>query len=285
MLSVPFGGRGLRQSEGLFQHTKQLAPLLERLFASTDRARIGAVAVSSKPTGDADSYMPVFLAGYMTARSVAAALGVPLIETNHQCGHLRAALVGNEHLLGTRFLGVHISGGTTDVMDVDTEHKEQPYRIRVLGTSSDLHAGQFVDRVGVALGLPFPAGKHLETLARAAVKRDVKLAASVRGIDCSFSGAEAAAMRLLPDTAPEELAFGVYDCLARTLTKQLNAAVETYGRRPILICGGVASSTLLRELLKKRFGPGLCYGESALSADNAVGAAYIGLDRRDAWNA
>ena len=283
MLSVPFGGRGLRQSEGLFQHTKQLAPLLEHLFAAVDRERIGAVAVSEKPIDAEDSYMPVFLAGYQTARSVAAALGVPLIRTNHQSGHFRAALVGNESLLGKTFYGLHISGGTTDLVRVESD-PAKPYCITLLGTSSDLHAGQFVDRVGVALGLPFPAGKHLEALARAAQNRNVKLAASVRGTTASLSGAESAAMRLLDREPREEIAFGVYDCLARTIAKMLDHAVSEHGELPVLICGGVASSALLRELLHKRCGQKLLFGKPELSADNAVGVAYIGWDRREAWN-
>ena len=81
MLSVRFGERGLRQSEGLFQHTKQLAPLIEHLFDRVDRNRIAAVAVSTKPIDSEESYMPVFLAGTTVARSIAAELGVPLIET------------------------------------------------------------------------------------------------------------------------------------------------------------------------------------------------------------
>ena len=283
MLSVPFGGRGLRQSEGLFQHVKQLAPILEHLFQSVKRERIGAVSVSVKPVDAEDSYMPVFLAGYQTARAVAAALGVPLIETNHQCGHFRAAMVDNESLLGTTFYGFHISGGTTDLVRVKSD-PQGPYSIELLGTSNDLHAGQFVDRVGVALGLPFPAGKHLEALARKARRKDIKLGAAVKGTTCSFSGAESAAMRILQKTEPEELAFGVYDCLSRTMTKMLRNAEQKNGTLPILICGGVASSALLRELLQNRYGQGLLFGRNELSADNAVGVAYIGWDRRATWN-
>lgn len=283
MLSVRFGERGLRQSEGLYQHTRQLAPLLERLFAAVDRSRIGAVAVSTRPIDADDSYMPVFLAGWMTARSIAAALGVPLIETTHQSGHFRAALCGNESLIGRPFYGFHVSGGTTDLLLCETDALN-PYRMQRIGTSTDLHAGQFVDRVGVAMGLPFPAGKHLETLALSAAERNVKIGASVRGCDCSFSGAEAAAMRLFGSVPREELAFGVYDCLARTLTKMLRNAEESCGRRPILLCGGVASSLLLRELIAKRLDGTVLFGDPALSSDNAVGVAYIGLDRSALWN-
>ena len=282
MLSVPFGDRGLRQSDGVFQHLKQLSPLLTELFETVDRTSVGAVAVSASPTSQKDSYMPVFLVGLQQARTLAAALGVPLIPVDHQSGHIRAALYGNETLLERdRFFAVHISGGTTDVLLVEP-HRDAPYSIGRIGVSTDLHAGQLVDRVGVALGLPFPSGKHLETLANEAASHDVKLASAVRDGDCSFSGAESAARRLLGRVPDAELAYGVYDCLARTLAKMFAHAQKTHGELPFLICGGVASSALLRKLIAERFPGELYFGKPELSGDNAVGVALLGADRTGA---
>lgn len=284
MLSVPFGERGLRQSDGLFQHTKQLAPLIEHMFQHIDRNRVGAICVSSRPVDQENSYMPVFLAGYMTARSISASMGIPLIETAHQNGHFRAALVGNEILLGKEFYGLHISGGTTDLLRINSSRIE-PYQISMIGTSSDLHAGQFVDRIGVSLGLSFPAGKHLEELAAKAVKKDLKIPSSVLEANCSFSGAESAAERMIRRGEDQaEVAYAVYDCLARTVAKQLKYTEEVYGNLPFLICGGVASSSLLRSLLYTRTRQKLYFGKENLSSDNAVGVAMIGLDRREQWN-
>ena len=279
MLSVPFGNRGLRQSEGLYQHIRQLSPLLCDLFEAVDPQRIGAIAVSASPTAREDSYMPVFLAGLKQAESLAAALKVPLYRVDHQSGHIRAALYGNEKLLDCdRFLTAHVSGGTTDVLLVEP-HRNAAYRIDPIGTSTDLHAGQFVDRVGVALNLPFPAGKHLEALALQAQEKTVKIASTVKGANCSLSGAESAAQRLLHTVPDAELAYGVYDCLARTLSKMFRSASDAYGDLPILVCGGVASSNLLRTLLKKRCSQRLSFGEPAYSSDNAVGVALLGADR------
>ena len=283
MLSVPLGGRGLRQSDGLFQHVKQLPGLLSELFANVDRSAIRAVAVSAAPTSRGDSYMPVFLAGLSQAESLASALSVPLIRIDHQCGHIRAALYGNEALLDAeRFLAAHVSGGTTDLLLVEP-HRDAPYRIEPIGTSTDLHAGQFVDRVGVALGLPFPAGRGLEMLAGNASARSVKLPSAVDGTNCSLSGAESAAQRLIGAVPDEELAFGVYDCLARTLSKMFAAAAARFGDLPVLVCGGIASSAILRTLLKKRFRGRLYFGRPEFSSDNAVGVALLGADRSAAW--
>ena len=283
VLSVPLGGRGLRQSDALFQHNRNLPVLLDRLFASVDPKRIAAVAVSAAPTAEPDSYMPVFLAGKLAAKAVAGALSVPLVETTHQSGHVRAALFGHEPLLKReRFLAVHLSGGTTDLLSVRTNAAEKRFSLEKLGQANDLHAGQFVDRVGVALGLPFPCGRHLEKLAAAAEDRSIRIPSSVRGLDCSLSGAETRAVRLIEDgVARESVAFAVYDCLSRTLAKLLKHAAETTDCADILLSGGVASSRLLSELLSARIGGAarLWFSRSTLASDNAVGTALLAADR------
>ena len=283
MLSVPLGNRGLRQSDAVFMHIRNLPPLVEALFSQVHGGDVGAVCVSAKPTAGAESYMPVFLAGVAVARSVAAALGVPLYEQTHQAGHVRAALLHNEHLFYEKqILALHLSGGTTDILLVELDGVNRTLgAITPIGGSDDLHAGQFVDRVGVRLGLPFPSGQSLEKLARLAAHKDIRLPSNVRGLCCSFSGQETKALRLWDEGAlNEEIAYAVYDCLARTVAKLIRNAVQTYGDLPVLLSGGVSSSVLLRELLSKRLERKLYYAQEGLSADNAVGTALLGLDRR-----
>ncbi len=158
MLSVPLGERGLRQSDALFQHVRQLPPLIERALSSVNCAELSAVAVSAKPTVAEDSYMPVFLAGKLAAGSIAASLGIPLYETTHQAGHIRAAMFGQEREIGAApFLAMHLSGGTTDLLTVRLQNGLID-EIDRIGGCSDLHAGQFVDRVGVKSACRFRAG-------------------------------------------------------------------------------------------------------------------------------
>lgn len=281
VLSVPLGGRGLRQSDALFQHNRNLPVLLERLFRAVGDRQVAAVAYSAAPTAAPGSYMPVFLAGRLVAAAAAGALGVPLLPVTHQAGHLRAALFGNEPLLaGGTLLAVHLSGGTTDLLRVELRGGYIGEIVR-LGGSGDLHAGQLVDRVGVAAGLPFPCGRALEALARQAKDRSIRIPASVRGLDCSLSGAETRAQHLLAGgVPPADVAYAVYDCIARTLAKLLSAVAGESGCGTVLLSGGVASSALLRELLAARIAPDvrLYFGRSELSSDNAVGVALLAAD-------
>ena len=282
VLPVQKGDRGLRQSEGVFLHTRQLPPLVETAFSTVPPDGIAAVACSRAPVDRGDSYMPVFLTGMGVARALAASLQVPLLPLDHQSGHIRAALIGNEGLMGAPFYAVHLSGGTTDLLSVQTKGPGA-FSIEPLGCSEDLHAGQLVDRVGVLLGCGFPAGKEMESLARQATERDLRIPASVRELTCSLSGAESAARRALDQgRTAAEVAYGIYDLLARTMTKLLSNAARQQGERPVLLCGGVASSLLLRELLKQRCDLPLFFGESRYSSDNAVGVAALGYDREAA---
>jgi len=279
LLPVQKGDRGLRQSEGVFLHTRQLPPLVEAVFSAVAPEDIRAVACSRSPVDRAVSYMPVFLTGLGVARALAASLQVPLLSLDHQSGHIRAALIGNESLMDKPFYAVHLSGGTTDLLAVEAKGPGA-FSIEPLGCSEDLHAGQLVDRVGVLLGCGFPAGKEMESLARQAADRDVRIPASVRALTCSLSGAENGVQRALDQgRSAAEVAYGIYDLLARTLTKLLTNAAALHGERPVLLCGGVASSLLLRELLHERCDLPLFFGESRYSSDNAVGVAALGFDR------
>ena len=278
MLSVKMGEIGLRQSEGLFQHTRNLDTLLTKAMEVINRADIRGVAVSSRPRPAIDSYMPVFLAGRTAASALCAGLGLTPQNTSHQQGHVRAALWSNEALMdGLPVLGMHISGGTTEIFVI-----EPGLSIRLLGGSRDLHAGQFVDRLGVAIGLPFPCGKHLEELAAEAKQTNIKLPASVDGLFCSFSGVETAARALIGRVQAGELALAAYDCMARTFSKIIIRAAAETGINQVLLAGGVASSDQLRKMLHERLADKniqLFFGLPELSSDNAVGVALLAMDR------
>jgi len=150
ILSVRAGGRGLSQSEMVYQHVRNLPALTENLAPYLAGNTIRAVAVTDKPRRRADSYMPAFLSGLGCARALAAVLGVPLYRISHQENHLLAVLRTAGHIDGTAFRALHLSGGTTELLLARPD--ADGLDITRTGGTSDISAGQFIDRVGVALG-------------------------------------------------------------------------------------------------------------------------------------
>lgn len=291
-LRVPSGERGLRQSEAAFQHVQNfpavMAQLADRLVAQGVRPAWRRVAVSVRPRPWASSYMPVFQSGLAVAASLAQSLGIPLTRTSHQEGHLAAA----EYFApmpALPFVAVHMSGGTCDV--VMARRTLFGYSIARLGESLDLHPGQFVDRVGVALGLPFPAGPHLEQLAShcGTSVGDLVLKAPVRGASMSFSGPLTAALRAVEAGAPaHEVARAVEACVARSVAKAVEYAVRReQAVRHVLIAGGVASNQFIQSSVRARLerrvpGIAVAFAPAEFARDNALGVATIGYWRESA---
>ena len=315
LLEVPPGARGLRQSEAVFQHLNRLPALFEEMAEALPAASVRAVGVSVRPRPASDSYMPVFRVGHAFARAVAAALGVPVVELTHQEGHIWAALwacelwpphparagreaggpvdlppgaatAGERLVEGQRWVALHLSGGTTELLGVVAEAAPAPgslgdgYGVRlrseVLGGTSDLHAGQLVDRVGVALGLSFPCGPHLEALAAGATGQ-LRLPVPYRDGWVSFSGPATAAERLIASQAPAaEIARAVERCVAEAAIRLLQHGTEVWGARQALLVGGVAANTRIRAEVQAAMaerGVSCRVAPPALSTDNAVGVA------------
>ena len=281
LLPVTSGERGLRQSDAVFAHIRQLRNSEEVLREALKGSRIAAVAASTRPRDGETSYMPVFQVGYTAGSLLAAALNVPFYETTHQRGHLAAAMAGTGLEKEERLLAVHLSGGTTDLLVMDADSVTQ------IGGSADLHAGQLVDRAGVAMGLTFPSGEELEELA-ALGHSEGRLGCSMedRDLVCHLSGAETKVQQWIRDGSlpREDVAREIYDLLARTLVRMLKAGTEKTGIRKALVTGGVAASALLRQLMeqrrmKTRGCPDIVFGRPEMSGDNAAGVAMIGAER------
>ena len=278
ILRVPSGERGLRQSDAVFAHLKQIPGAEEIIRNHLKGCKVVAVAASARPRDASDSYMPVFQVGVALGSVTAAAFDVPFYRTSHQRGHIEAAAYGT--VLGDEghYLALHLSGGTTDLLRVDEE------RIRFLGGSADLHAGQLVDRAGVAMGLPFPAGEAMEELAREGNARGL-LGCSMAENDliCHLSGAESQVQRWLREGQMNrrDIAREIYDFLARTTARLADAGKRETGEDRILVTGGVASSALYRRLLEDRlsgmrYAPQPIFGRPDMSGDNAFGVAVTG---------
>ncbi len=269
LLPVKAGELGLRQSDAVFHHTVQLPQLLNELFCGFE-GKITAVGVSDVPVRMEGSYMPCFLAGVSAATAVSAACAIPLYKYSHQQGHLMAAIHSADkyELLNSRFLAFHVSGGTTQLLLVDGKLETQ-----LIAASSDLKAGQAVDRVGVMLGFPFPAGKYVDELAQKS-KKTYKINIKLKDGNCSLSGVENKCKAMLEKgEAPEDICRFCLDYIMTALYKMAVFAREKYGDLPILFSGGVMSNSIIKKQLTESLGA--YFAEPEFSADNAAGIAIL----------
>lgn len=274
LLDVKQGERGIRQSEGVFQHMKILPELFSELANEIDTVKIAAVGVSSRPRNVEGSYMPVFLAGEGYARVIADTLNVPLYRFSHQDGHVMAGIYsgGFDELMAEEFLSVHLSGGTTEILK--SRFMGDNFKHEIIGGTRDISAGQFIDRIGVKMGLAFPAGKQLEELSKKAANA-IKLPISADGAYMNFSGVETKAIRMVGECDRAELALGVLTAVKDTLVKSLNSAIEDTGIHKVLIVGGVASNALIRDGIKNDVDGEVFFASAELSSDNAAGIAKL----------
>lgn len=273
LLPIKEGERGIRQSDAVFHHTMAYPALLGELLQKTGN-NISAVGASVKPTTQEGSYMPCFIVGEGVANAVAAAHGVPLYRFSHQQGHIAAAVYssGQTQLLNARFLAFHVSGGTTDLVICEPDDEEiiktTPY-----SSSTDLKAGQAVDRIGVKMGINFPAGKGIEVLALKS-ERTFKNKIKLYNGSCSLSGLENKCLKMLSDgETNEDVAKFLLTYIADTVSAMTQSALSELGDLPVVFAGGVMSNTIIRNIIESRFQS--YFAEPEFSCDNAAGVAYL----------
>ena len=272
LLPVREGELGLRQSDAVFHHTKSLPVLSGRLFSNISIDSVNAIGVSTKPRAVDGSYLPCFMVGYSHAKVLSDALNVPLVESSHQQGHIAASLwsANRLDLMDTPHLAWHLSGGTTELLLVEPDG----YNVKCscIGGTSDISAGQLIDRTGQLLGLPFPSGKHLDALWREANNSDVfrvkcpELTFSLSGVqnkvyqyyDSSNNRAETAAYALR--------------CVCYAVATATKNAIKQYPGFPVVFSGGVASNAMLRNAMES-VNP--IFSDPQFARDNAMGVAVL----------
>lgn len=272
LLPVKEQACGLRQSDAVFLHVKQLAELAEKLWQDRDILP-EAVGYSAYPRNADGSYMPCFLVGEMVAGVISAMLHIPKIPFSHQQGHIVAALysAGCLSWLEEEFYAFHVSGGTTEALLVKSKGTEM--KIEIVGETLDLNAGQAIDRTGVMIGLPFPCGAEMEKLALQC-QEQIRYPVKLKGTNCCLSGLQNQCEKLWREEKGKEyLSKYCLTAVGATIEKMTEAIIEQYGNRPILYAGGVMSNTLIRSRLEEKFGGK--FAEPRFSADNSAGIAVL----------
>ena len=272
LLPVKQGELGLRQSDAVFAHIKSLPELSGRLFSHVRKEDITAIGVSTRPRAVDGSYMPCFMVGCSHAKMLSDALGVPLVEVSHQQGHVAASLwsAGHLELMDAPHLAWHLSGGTTELLLVEPEGKN--VRCSKIGGTTDISAGQLIDRTAQMLQLPFPGGKHIDALSKeAAMKETFKVKCA--NMEFSLSGVQNKVQQFhAVHGEPAETAAYALRCVAKAVYLASEQALNAYPGLRIVFSGGVASNSMLREVIKP-LNP--IFSQPEFSTDNAMGVAVL----------
>ena len=272
LLPVKQGELGLRQSDAVFAHIKSLPELSGRLFSHLQGEKITAIAVSTRPRAVEGSYMPCFMVGYSHAKMLADAFSVPLIEVSHQQGHVAASLwsANRMDLMRKPHLAWHLSGGTTELLLVEPDGKN--VCCTRIGGTTDISAGQLIDRTGQLLELPFPSGKHLDALSKEAVRQDV-FRVKCSNMQFSLSGVQNKVQQYhIAWSKPADTAAFALRCVAHGVYAATKQALQAYPGLEVVFSGGVASNSLLREELSPLHP---IFAQPQYSTDNALGVAVL----------
>lgn len=272
LLPVKAGELGLRQSDAVFHHTKSLPELSGRLFSNVNAGEITAVGVSTRPRAVEGSYMPCFMVGYSHAKMLANALHVPLVECSHQQGHVAASLWSAKRLdlMDVPHLAWHLSGGTTELLLVEPEKKN--VKCTRIGGTTDISAGQLIDRTGQLLNQPFPSGKHIDLLSREAENKDF-FKVKCPAMEFSLSGVQnkVAAYYENCQNAAETAGYALR-CVCNAVYMATKNAMTAYPGLAVVFSGGVASNTMLRQKIAP-LNP--IFAKPEFSTDNAMGVAVL----------
>jgi len=272
LLPVKLGELGLRQSDAVFSHIKSLPELSGRLFSHVKCEEIRAIGVSTRPRAVEGSYMPCFMVGYSHGKMLSDLLRVPLVEVSHQQGHVAASLwsAKNLELMDQPHLAWHLSGGTTELLLVEPEGRN--VRCTRIGGTTDISAGQLIDRTGQLMELPFPAGKHLDALSA-----DAQMAETFKvkcpAMEFSLSGVQNKVQQFHEKHGiPAETAAYALRCVGQAVYQATRNAQKEYPGLRVVFSGGVASNSMLRRITAP-LDP--IFSQPQYSTDNAMGVAVL----------
>ncbi|MBE6606484.1 MAG: tRNA (adenosine(37)-N6)-threonylcarbamoyltransferase complex transferase subunit TsaD [Ruminococcaceae bacterium] len=233
---------------------------------------IDAIGVTNTP-----GLIGALLVGVNFAKSLAFANNIPLVPVNHIKGHVAANYFAYPELKPP-FIALVVSGGHTSLISVDsyTEYK-------TVGHTRDDAAGEAFDKVGRVLGLSYPCGAEMDALAKEGDPDAIKLPMAAIGgdnLDLSFSGLKTAVVNYMntasqkgEDVKSADVAASFTKSAVNSITVKLEAALDKYGYKTLVLAGGVAANSHLRGSLEKmcaRRGVKLCMPPLSLCGDNGA---------------
>ncbi|MBX3259845.1 MAG: tRNA (adenosine(37)-N6)-threonylcarbamoyltransferase complex transferase subunit TsaD [Labilithrix sp.] len=280
-------------------HLRNLGPVVHEALARAGLTleELDGIAVTNRP-----GLVGALLVGVQAAKGLAWAAGLPLVGVDHLVGHLLAVFLRRAETSpeppAFPFVALLASGGHTAIYRVDGPRAAD---VRELGATRDDAAGEAFDKVAKLLGLGYPGGPVIDRLAKRGDARAVPLTlpmAHARSFEMSFSGIKTQVAALVRERRPsgekelEDLAASFQSAVTGVLAKKLVAAARAEGVTTVVLGGGVAANSELRERTTKlaaEHGIRAVLPELASCTDNAAMIAYAGVARlrageRDGWD-
>jgi universal protein Kae1 len=264
---------GIHPREAANHHAEVLPRLISEAH---EGAGVGVRELDSIAFSQGPGLGPCLRTGASAARALALTLDRPLVGVNHCVAHLevgRAMLGCGDPVL------LYASGGNTQVIAYAAG------RYRVFGETLDIGIGNMLDKLGREMGLPFPAGPTLERMALAGEEL-LPLPYSVKGMDVAFSGILTAALTLLSrGVSEDDLAMSVQETAFAMLVEVTERAMAHVGREEVLLGGGVAANSRLKEMtaiMAEERGARSFVPPPSLCVDNGAMIAVLGRMMMDA---
>lgn len=238
-------------------HQANMVPVVDQALsqANIDKKQLSAIAYTRGP-----GLLGSLLVGASFAKSLALALDIPLIEVHHLHAHLMAHFIADTHPETPQFpcLGVTISGGHTQIVRM-----QSAFEIEILGETQDDAIGEAFDKCGKVMGLGYPAGPQIDRLAQEGNPNAFALPLpQMPGYHLSYSGLKTAFLNLIhknqqknPHFVEEhqaDLCASLQHALVRPLLLQLDRVMEAYPNEALLVGGGVAANSAVRDALQER---------------------------------
>jgi N6-L-threonylcarbamoyladenine synthase len=262
-------------------HVMQLFPVLDEALkrAQVTLDDVDEIAVTSGP-----GLQGALLVGVQAAKAMALVKGRPVVGVNHLEGHLLAARLMPERP-EPPFFGLVVSGGHTTLYEVAAFGQ-----YRRLGTTRDDAAGEAYDKVARVLGLPYPGGEPIDKLAQTGNPKAIRFPRALPSpseVDWSFSGLKTAVLHHVQKhgapagQALADVCASFQEAVADALTKKMVAAVKRTPVKQVVLCGGVAANSRLRQLAQERCveaGLTLFLPSVKLCTDNGAMIAVAGYE-------
>lgn len=235
-------------------HQQNIVPVVNQAIkeAGIEKNLLNAIAYTLGP-----GLLGSLLVGASFAKSLALALDIPLIEVNHMQAHILAHFIDDDAQKKPEFpfLGITISGGHTQIVEVDDY-----FTMKVIGETFDDAIGEAFDKCGKMLQLPYPAGPHIDRLAKEGNTQRFQFSEpKVEGLNFSFSGLKTAVLYFLQRETkanPNFIEENITDICASfqytvvtILMNKINKAIKKTGINRVAIGGGVSANSGIRNAL------------------------------------